>query len=299
MASMVLALQQAARDPSYPVSRLLRDAATLAFKVRISGMDDFFDGERNGYEGKELPDYSWLSGTPVAQTTFGRWVPLTLVGFDQEGFYKRPLVHSVSEIEEMIARAGGTTLVMPYPNKIVEMFRPQDPDLGSAGIQVGIHQFKGVLEHVRDMILNFALSLEKKGRDVNEETIEIIKRDDLNISKSEVKEATTVINIENLQGIAGTVASSSVRFGDFSSILNVLKNANVPQSERNELENIVDEATTLPSDERKGLASRATAWLDRNKSFLLTAGTEVTKLLQRASRSLSHTDGHCSRSYAR
>jgi len=65
-------------------------------------------------------------------------------------------------------------------------------------------------------------------------------------------------------GVLGNVQGETVQVGDFNSIAAELKQKGVPQVERNELENIVDELKTASPEQRKGLIRRGTEWLLRN-----------------------------------
>lgn len=56
-----------------------------------------------------------------------------------------------------------------------------------------------------------------------------------------------VFNIQNFTGVLGDVTHSSIQIYDYGTIHQTLRQQNVPQHERNELENIKTNAPTLSS----------------------------------------------------
>lgn len=276
MGSMVLRIQAMANDSSVSVSDLLRFALTAATKLKVTPIEDFLRSEMNGYGPyASIPHnhYRRLDGQPVGLTTLSpNWVPLNSLGNMQHiSAGGEKILNSVAQLEYEL-RSGKEIIVLPWPEEKINAMRRNNIILTNAGVAYRSFQLYGILDFVRNQVLRWALGLEQQGisGDVDE-----------GFTKQEVaKASSTVYNIDNLQGVAGSVSAEHIHIGDYYRINNILKQAGMPQSERNELENIVDEANQMPEEERKSLASRATAWMGRNKSFLLTAGIEVIKLLQ-------------------
>jgi hypothetical protein len=75
-------------------------------------------------------------------------------------------------------------------------------------------------------------------------------------------------NIQHFTGVLGDVKISSVMVYDYSSIHQMLKEHNVPQKERNEFENILDELKTAEPKKKATLIERGKAWIVRNEPFL-------------------------------
>jgi len=130
---------------------------------------------------------------------------------------------------------------------------------------VGKSQLIGILDAVRNEILNWSLELESQG----------ILGDGMSFSTEELKKAKSIINIKTFTGILGDVSSSNVQFGDYSSIHDALKEKGVPQKERNELENIIDEIKVAQPTQRKGLVKRGFEWVGRNSSTIGTLSNTI------------------------
>jgi hypothetical protein len=278
MALSVVALQSAINDPSYSVSRLLREVIASTSMLPVSDMIEYFRRERDGDYKVEVPNYRLADGMPVAQNIMGNWVPLGLVGFDEVFFSRVRIVKSIAEIEQMIASANGASLISPYSGEMIAQFRRLDPGLLNAGVRCGVYVFQNVLDQVRNRLLDFTLSIEKAEPPITDLPKEVPGPKDARLAADDIKGTTTIINIENFHGIAGAVHSSHIQIGDYTSVHNMLKSSGVSQKERNNFENIIDEAKKLPECDRQTLASRANKWRKENKQFLLNAGTEVAKV---------------------
>jgi hypothetical protein len=59
----------------------------------------------------------------------------------------------------------------------------------------------------------------------------------------------------------------------------MLKEQNVPQNERNELENIMDSLKTAKPDQKKTLLQKGKEWVVKNKEFLGASAEIVTKAI--------------------
>jgi hypothetical protein len=105
--------------------------------------------------------------------------------------------------------------------------------------------------------------------------------DDCSAQRSTTRETSQVYNydIRDSTGVFGDVSNSNVHINDFSSIHRLLKQKNIPQSERNDLENIMDEMKTADPEKKKGLVESGKAWVAKNESFLGATASIVRKML--------------------
>lgn len=92
--------------------------------------------------------------------------------------------------------------------------------------------------------------------------------------KEEQPTTNQVFNIQQFAGILGNVTNSQVNLYDYSTVHQLLKEHNVSQRERNELENIMDAIKTAPAAEKPSLVEKGKAWIVRNREFL-GAGAEI------------------------
>lgn len=68
--------------------------------------------------------------------------------------------------------------------------------------------------------------------------------------------------------------------GDYDSIHSALKESGVPQAERNELEQILDELPTAAPEERPSLLSRGVEWLKRNGPAIGALSDQIRSWLE-------------------
>jgi len=73
--------------------------------------------------------------------------------------------------------------------------------------------------------------------------------------------------------------STYVQVYDYSSLHQLLKERSVPQDQRNELENIMDELRSAPPEKKKSLLERGMAWVSKHKDFLGDTAEIVRKAL--------------------
>jgi hypothetical protein len=83
-------------------------------------------------------------------------------------------------------------------------------------------------------------------------------------------------NIQHFTGVMGDVKNSTVNVYDFSSIHQLLKQRNVPQPQRNEIEDIFDELKNATPDNRPSIIEKGKAWIVRNQE-LLGAGANIVR----------------------
>jgi len=77
----------------------------------------------------------------------------------------------------------------------------------------------------------------------------------------------------------GNVSDSNVNVYDFDSIHQELKQWKVPQTERNELENILDALKSSPPEEKRSLIEKGKAWIVKNQEFLGAGASVIRKAL--------------------
>jgi hypothetical protein len=75
------------------------------------------------------------------------------------------------------------------------------------------------------------------------------------------------------------ISHSSVHVYDYSSLHQTLKQQNVPQKERNKLENIMDELKAADPVQKKSLLEKGKAWIVKNQDFLGASASIVRKAL--------------------
>ncbi len=244
VASLVEKFQKDALDSTKSVMDILRTAKVVSAKLGLNDIEDWIAAELNGYpDGESTPDYRHAVGTLQVFNPYRGWITAT------RGSVEWPFGHSISQIEE-------------FSKKETMDFSPKE-DFQFEGIASTFVQrvvfsgivFKGMVEAVRDRLLDWSLELEKRG----------ITGENMSFDEQEKKAAhNQIFHIQHVTGIVGNVTDSNVNVYDFGSINQQLKQWNVPQSERNDLENIIDALKTSRPEEKPSLIEKGKAWIVRN-----------------------------------
>ena len=161
-------------DQSVSLSAILRKAKILAASLRNDEFRKWVDSELNGYEGDvELPSYRKLNSPVLANFsgTFGRSVsgyqlPVALLPQEFKKMAEAVLLgNPIKEIESLSAE-GKEGLRHPWPTEAVMLLR-DDFQLSGGYMMVEIYQpvgkaqLDGILDAVRNRLLDFLLGLQE------------------------------------------------------------------------------------------------------------------------------------------
>jgi hypothetical protein len=177
-----------------------------------------------------------VKGSVKAWNPYNGWIPVIMEDSQVHHLIsKRSVGQPISELESLAyQKDDGGVLQVPLPHDwIMKLFsKSEEFRLGMVPtLIVDRSQLIGILDAVRNEILNWSLGLESQG----------ILGDGMSFSSEEINKAGSVTyNIKSFQGILGDVSSTNVQIGDYSSIHHALKEKGVSQKERNELENLLD-----------------------------------------------------------
>jgi len=266
MGSLVRDFQRDIVQSGKGTTELLRTAKLISAKLDLPEITEWLTFELGGYPDDErIPAYRCVQGGELLVLNPRQgWI---LAGNLADRFIMR---QRVSELEALCL---GKFVALPVP---VDANYPVQSELG---IDIsGWHQrvrfssvrIKGMLSAIRDQLLDWSTELEKRG---------IIGE---NMSFDEIERQTAhnqVFNIHNVTGVVGNILHSNVQIYDYSTLHQTLKSQHVPQSERNELENIMDELKASAADPAKktGLIEKAKRWIVKNEEFLGASASIVRK----------------------
>lgn len=261
MDSIVLELQRKATDKDADVAELVRMALIVATKL---GLDDFREWamrELDGYKGNPtLPQYRSIDAVVKALDPYSGWLP---VQFDNPEFGEIVRTAScrngVGELQWMLDNRPDSQIHVPFNDRergiLGGVFKESQ-----ASRMISASQLAGVLDAVRNIILDWALQLEKNG----------ILGDGMRFSGDEKRRASQVtsVHINHFSGIMGNVSGGTIQIGDYASIHRQLKERGIPQQERNELENLLDELKTASGEKKRSLAKRGLEWVAKHAETL-------------------------------
>ncbi len=259
------ALQRLVADDNQPLTRVLREAKLISAKLRLEDVEHWVSYELSGYPAEsDPPAYRAFSPSCVE-------IRNPVSGWSFAGhFSQRIKAHEpIAEIERL--SKGGQLTMSLHQN-----FKVSDGLGGALGsnwpqrLVIDAGQYVNIVDAVRNELLQWTVELEKRG----------IVGENMSFDEKEKSSAIhQFFNIQKFTGVFGNVTNSQVTLHDYSSIHQVLKSTQVPQDQRNELENIMDELKSANADQKKTLLDRGKAWLIRNKDLLGSVAEIVSKTL--------------------
>lgn len=274
MKSIVIELQQLASEDTCPIATLLRKALIVATKLNLNDFKKWINNELNGYKNMdEIPEYREVIGNLKAWNPYnGIWMPIIWEDMP-EGLTKRRLTKSVGETEDILKNRGEkNTLMIPFAPEqtaiLVRIFDAPTPPV----LIISPSQLAGILDRVRNIVLEWSLKLEADG----------VLGIDLTFTEQEKqKVSSTTYNIQNFIGVLGEVKSEEIQIGNYNLIESKLKKCNVSQSERDELKTIIDGLKTAKKEEeKKSFISRGMDWLRRNSATIGTLSEIIRSWLR-------------------
>jgi len=170
-------IQQAATDSQVDISTVLRKAKILAARLQNPEFESWVDRELNGYSGcSTLPSYRTIPITAYAMISdgFREWnaapimptlLPENLRWWGEKNHLRQP----ISEVASMAAT--GNTYQVPWPQEMAVRYGAKgynDFECLRAWQLVSHSALVGIVEGVRNRILEFALKIEAENPDAGE-----------------------------------------------------------------------------------------------------------------------------------
>lgn len=257
MSSIILELQKDSIDNNISVTQLLRKALVVAKKLNVEEFIDWISYELNGYDDFEkLPKYRKVGGQVMVHNPYYGWQPVIFSTKEDSKLMSSKNVSSpISEIENLCKNQNDNSVISySLPDGMTKSLMKSTLGMVPYFI-INESQFHGIIDSVKNIVLNWSLKLEDEG----------IVGEDLTFSESDKeKVSSTVYNIQNFTGVIGDVSESNVQIGDYNSIHSSLKKFGVSKEERNELEELMDNYPKANKEEKKTLFKRGMDWLKRN-----------------------------------
>jgi hypothetical protein len=261
MSSLVRDFQRDIVQSKKSVTELLRTAKLISAKLSLTDINAWVGHELGGYSDVSLlPSYRFFNGGVLFAFNPMR-------GWQRAGYVKRklPVLQSMPELEELGKGNAALPLIGDQRfdlDGIANSFSQQ--------LEISGNEFTGLINAVRDRLLDWSTELEARG----------ILGNDMTFDSQERQSAQNqVFNIQHFTGVLGAVSHSTVQVYDYSSLHQVLKQHNVPQEERNDLENIMDDLKKAEPSNKTPLLDRAKQWITKNAEFLGSSIGIVRKAL--------------------
>lgn len=202
MAGLIEEIQSDAFNQNVPISVLLRKVRAAASKLNLPPTEKWVELELNGYENGELPEYRTLYGKPKALNPYNGWIPII---FDDDGLNQAlatcSVRQSIASLEALLTGSESGHLQFPIPPPIImDINRAMRVQFGTMCVHVSHSQVHGLLDAVRNLVLDWALKLERAG----------IQGCGMSFNSQEkqlAKESSTTINIGSINSMVGNLGS--------------------------------------------------------------------------------------------
>jgi len=205
--SIVQELQRDAIGSTVPISELLRKAMVVARKLALKDFSAWVESEMRGYAlGKDVPEYRRIHGELKAMNPVLGMIPVYFPPKIAEILQRWPLMQPISEVESLVSsmrEAPGTATFIALSQDQMELIY----STMETNAQFPLHfvaqvaPFEGVLQEVRNAILEWALQLEADG----------IVGEGLSFSPEEKKMAESNSNQLSIGAIIGTMNGSQLQ----------------------------------------------------------------------------------------
>lgn len=203
MSGLIEEIQRDAMDPSVSVSTLLRKVKVAASKLNLAPAETWVEHELNGYpSGAEIPSYRTLNGRPMALNPYNGWIPIILNQQELDRMLSTcPTMQSIASLEALVRENETNFVQFPLSAGVIaQLNSTMDVQFGTMAVHIPTTSVHGLLDAVRNAVLEWALKLERAG----------VKGEGLSFSREErqlAKDASTTINIGSIGSMVGNLGS--------------------------------------------------------------------------------------------
>jgi hypothetical protein len=202
MPGLIEEIQKDAIDPKVSISTLLRKVKVAASKLHLPPTERWVEQELNGYTEPPLPSYRELAGHPKAFNPYRGWIPIIFEQNDlNEMISTCKVSQSVASLEALVENNKTNVLQFPFtPGQIMEINRLIGHEFGTMAIHLSTSQVHGLLDAVRNLVLEWALKLDRAG----------VRGDGFSFNKEErrvAESSATTFNIGSIGSMIGNLGS--------------------------------------------------------------------------------------------
>lgn len=202
---LVLQIQADALDRSVSTADLLRRARMASSKLGIGSAASWVEHETNGYEGtaaKDLPPYRIIRGQPKFFNPYNGWCPIMTDDERMAGLLSTAyLFQPAAVLERLVKDDKQGNLQLPHALALNRLIASQLGFEAPSAIMLGRATVWGIVEKVRNLILDWSLELERVG----------VLGEGMSFTLNEKTKAVAVTNnyfAQNI-GVAGNVDGGS------------------------------------------------------------------------------------------
>jgi hypothetical protein len=202
---LIRKLQAEAVNPDASVTNLLRIAKIAATKLNLNDALIWIDRELNGYmdlQVEDLPPYRLLKGIPKGYNPYHGWQPIQFPDSETaKNLSQAPIGWGLGAIEKSVNESSGNAFAFPYPAELKRTLQKSLRYPVDVHVAIERAQLWNIVDQVRNLILNWALELEKAG--VLGENMQFSEQE-----KGDARPVTQQYIIQNV-GVLGTVTDQA------------------------------------------------------------------------------------------
>ncbi|RGP39262.1 hypothetical protein [Pseudotabrizicola alkalilacus] len=209
MSGLIIEIQKACLDETVPVESLLRRVKLAATKLKLGDLESWVDSELNGYSGA-LPPHRILRGQPAGWNPFHGWVPVQTHDAQIADVLSTAMVgQGIGGLRDLISDGDSGIYHFPLPDELViAVNKLMRVSTARMVVQVPRGGIVGILEFVRNMVLDWAIEMERNG----------VLGEGFSFDDREVESAQSVMttfNIGRIDNFAGNMGTGNIS-GDIS-----------------------------------------------------------------------------------
>ncbi|WP_152540909.1 hypothetical protein [Luteimonas huabeiensis] len=203
MESLVLELQRDALDKNVSTTDLLRKALVVARKLNVTDTVEWITNELNGYpSGVEVPDYRKIRGELKVFNPYHGWQPLFFADTKQADLLcVRATSQSISELEQIVSGDSDMAYVK-FPKDLEKSLMERMEVPLEPAVLIAKTRIHGLLDRVRNSVLEWALQLEEKG----------VVGEGMSFTKEEKMQAGNLtFNVSSIGNLIGSMTGSQIQ----------------------------------------------------------------------------------------
>jgi hypothetical protein len=160
--SIILKLQKLALKEESSILTILNYALFTSKKLRLEHTTDWINNEIYGYSNVIVPEYRIVRGKVKNFTDHGLQNVVFVDPKLEEIFSTIPLGYPISQIQNLLERTEGNTLVLEHDRAFVQKFwLDRDTRNVRPSIEINISQIAAIPSQLRAVVLSWACDLEK------------------------------------------------------------------------------------------------------------------------------------------
>lgn len=260
--SLVLRLQKKCLDSKESLQDLLREALLISTKLKLNDFKTWINFELKGYDSKKVPDYREITTTLKFRNPYRGWIPAIINNEEISRIVSHsPAMQPIGELENLLQSEHRSLTLNISHNQQVTLMKLFATDFEPA-LFTDKSQIHGVIEQVRNVLLEWTLKLEEDN---------ILGNDDLIFSEAE-KTAAKSIHIEHFNGVIGDIS----KIGNLSTganSTNIYNESNVS----NEIDKLIEEIKKLQLVDKKEIIAELEASKNNPEKAKITLGKLLTK----------------------